>query len=124
MRVLESYPTLSFALKHVYPDHYNAYGEKQERVLQNAVRDLFKKYTPIVNARKAAGLSYLHFFYIVCVCACAWVCVFVCVCVCVCVLCLCVCVCVCVCVVLMCVCIVFMCVCVCVCVWCVFMYVW
>jgi hypothetical protein len=55
---LASYTTLPAVLREVYSECYNTTYRHQEKVLQNAVIDLFPSNTVLLNARKSSGLVY------------------------------------------------------------------
>ena len=61
--MLNSYTTLQAAITDLFPGLYVAFGTRQEKVLHNALKDLFKGHTVITNSKKASGLVYPFYFF-------------------------------------------------------------
>lgn len=55
---LQSYDTLQLAIGDIFTEVFTVSGGRQEKVLQNALKDLFPAYKVFTNAKKEGGLEY------------------------------------------------------------------
>lgn len=54
------YNTIVQAVQDIFPENHIVIGKTQEKILHKVVRDLFKGYEIIYNAKKDGGIEY-HF---------------------------------------------------------------